>query len=279
MLWTLLNHTFDLSKRALVMGVLNVTPDSFSDGGRWDQHEAAVAHGLAMANEGADILDIGGESSRPGASPVSADDEKKRILPVIRTLAQKTSVCISVDTYKPEVALDAIRAGATIVNDIGGLRDARMREVIRSTGAGAIAMHMQGAPATMQKSPLYTDVLREVMDYLTDTLRLCIQDGISPQQIALDPGIGFGKTLAHNLTLLKGLRELTTLGRPVLLGVSRKSFLGVVNGSQTLEARFWPTVALTSYARLCGASILRVHDVAPNAEALRVSESLLEACT
>ena len=278
MLWKARTHTFDLSSRALVMGVLNVTPDSFSDGGRFKHTEAAIAHGLAMAHAGADILDIGGESSRPGAVPVSASDEMGRILPVISALAQQTSLCLSVDTYKPEVALAAVQAGAHIVNDIGGLRDSSMREVIRSTGAGAVAMHMQGAPATMQTAPNYVDVQREVLEYLRDVLEICRMEGLESSQIAVDPGIGFGKTPSHNLALLRGLPLFRSLGRPVLLGVSRKSFLGVINSTQTVSERFWPTVALTSYARHCGASIVRVHDVAANAEALRTSESLLEAC-
>jgi dihydropteroate synthase len=278
MLWKTRSHTFDLSECALIMGVVNVTPDSFSDGGRWTDVGAAVHHGMAMLKAGADILDIGGESSRPGAAPVSAEEEIRRILPVITALERETSACLSVDTYKPEVALEALRAGAHIVNDIGGLRLPRMREAVRCTGAGAVAMHMQGAPATMQRAPFYTDVLGEVRGHLAESLELCVRDGINPSQIAIDPGIGFGKTVRHNLDLLKGISKVADLGRPVLLGVSRKSFLSSLSGSESLEDRLWPTVALTVYARMCGVSILRVHDVPANVEALRVSENLLKAC-
>jgi dihydropteroate synthase len=278
MLWKARNHTFDLSNRALLMGVLNVTPDSFSDGGLFTHSETAIVHGLEMARAGADILDIGGESSRPGALPVSADEEMRRILPVISALAKETSVCLSVDTCKPEVALAAIESGAHIVNDIGGLREAQMRDVIRRTGAGAVAMHMQGSPATMQAAPNYRDVHGEVFEYLRVVLELCQSEGLDASQIAVDPGIGFGKTAPHNLALLRDLRLFCSLGRPVLLGVSRKSFLGVINATKTMAERFWPTVALTSYARHCGASIVRVHDVAANAEALHTCEALLEAC-
>jgi len=278
MLWKVRNRTFDLSKNALLMGVLNVTPDSFSDGGRWRQTEDAVQQGLKMAREGAEILDIGGESTRPGATPVCAEEELHRILPVIETLAKQTSASLSVDTQKPEVARAALRAGASIINDIGGLRNPVMREELLRSGAAGIAMHMQGTPATMQNSPCYDDVVLEVRDYLLETLHLCENDGIAAENIALDPGIGFGKTTEHNRTLLKELAQLQTLGRPLLIGVSRKSFLSVLSGKKALEDRFWPTVALTSYARFCGAAIFRVHDIPANLEALKTSEALLEAC-
>jgi dihydropteroate synthase len=278
MLWKVRNRTFDLSKNALLMGVLNVTPDSFSDGGRWRQARDAVQQGLKMARAGADILDVGGESSRPGATPVSAQEELERILPVLETLAKETTATLCVDTQKPEVAKEALRAGACIVNDIGGLQNPAMREVLLQSGAGGIAMHMQGSPATMQNAPAYLDVVEEVRGYLREALWQCEQAGIPADCIVLDPGIGFGKTADHNRLLLRELNQLRQLQRPILIGVSRKSFLSAISGKPDIQDRFWPTVALTSYARFCNASIFRVHDVCANLQALRDSESLLEAC-
>jgi dihydropteroate synthase len=277
MFWKVSHRTLDLSKRALLMGVLNVTPDSFSDGGRWVDAEGAIAAGMAMAAEGADLLDVGGESSRPGAAPVSPAEELRRVLPVIEALAAQSSCLISVDTSKPEVAREALRHGASVVNDITGLRQAPMRRVLLESGAGAIAMHMQGSPATMQAAPAYTDVVAEVGAFLRESLRLCVAEGIVPEQLLFDPGIGFGKTVEHNLLLLRHLDSLQAAGRPVALGVSRKSFLGVLTGSPALEDRAWPTVALTSFARSRGAVLIRVHEVRANAEALRMTEAILEA--
>jgi dihydropteroate synthase len=277
MLWKVSHRTLDLSKRALLMGVLNVTPDSFSDGGRWGNAEGAIAAGLAMAAEGADLLDVGGESSRPGAAPVTPAEELRRVIPVIEALAAQSSALISVDTSKPEVAREALRRGASVVNDITGLRQASMRRVLLESGAGAIAMHMQGSPATMQAAPAYVDVVSEVSAFLRESLRLCVDEGIAPEQILFDPGIGFGKTIKHNLLLLRHLESLSAAGRPVALGVSRKSFLGTLTGTTALEDRAWPTVALTSFARSRGAVLLRVHEVRANAEALRMTEAILEA--
>jgi dihydropteroate synthase len=277
MLWKVSHRSLDLSKRALLMGVLNVTPDSFSDGGRWGNAEGAIAAGLAMAAEGADLLDVGGESSRPGAAPVTPEEELRRVIPVIEALAAQSSALISVDTSKPEVAREALRRGASVVNDITGLRQASMRRVLLESGAGAIAMHMQGSPATMQAAPAYVDVVSEVSAFLRESLRLCVEEGIAPEQILFDPGIGFGKTIEHNLLLLRHLESLSAAGRPVALGVSRKSFLGTLTGSTALEDRAWPTVALTSFARSRGAVLLRVHEVRANAEALRMTEAILEA--
>jgi dihydropteroate synthase len=277
MLWKVSHRTLDLSKRALLMGVLNVTPDSFSDGGRWGDAEGAIAAGLAMAAEGADLLDVGGESSRPGAAPVTPEEELRRVIPVIEALAAQSSALISVDTSKPEVAREALRRGASVVNDITGLRQPSMRRVLLESGAGAIAMHMQGSPATMQAAPAYVDVVSEVSAFLRESLRLCVEEGIAPEQILFDPGIGFGKTIEHNLLLLRHLESLSAAGRPVALGVSRKSFLGTLTGSTAIEDRAWPTVALTSFARSRGAVLLRVHEVRANAEALRMTEAILEA--
>ncbi len=201
MTWQLRNRTLDLHARGSVMGVLNVTPDSFSDAGAFIDLERAVAHALAMIAEGAEIIDIGGESTRPGAEPVSAAEEKRRVLPVIERLAPR-GVFLSIDTMKPEVAEAALDAGAAIVNDVGGLRDPAMREVVRASGAGAIIMHMQGTPRDMQRAPAYADVVQEVRQFFRQQEAACITSGVDPQRLAFDPGIGFGKTVAHNRALL-----------------------------------------------------------------------------
>ena len=257
------------------MGIINVTTDSFSDGGLFSDHSRAIAHGLAMTDAGATIIDVGGESTRPGAEPVSEPDEMARVLPVIRALASKTQAAISIDTMKPTVARAAIEAGATIVNDVTGLRQEAMREVVRSTGCGAIAMHMQGTPKDMQIAPHYEDVCAEIEKFFRQTLDACLASHIDPMCLAFDPGIGFGKTLAHNFSLLRNLGALRVADRPLVLGVSRKSFLGKALGSDALADRDWPTVALTAYGRAQGSNVVRVHDVAPNFQALRMMEALL----
>lgn len=277
MFWKVSDRSIDLSRRALLMGVLNVTPDSFSDGGRWGGAEGAIAAGMAMVAEGADLLDVGGESSRPGASPVSCGEELRRVLPVIEALAAQSGVLVSVDTCKPEVASEAIRLGASVINDITGLRQPAMRRLLRQTGAGAILMHMRGDPATMQAAPVYGEVIAEVRAFLAESLRLCVEEGIDSEQILLDPGIGFGKSVKHNLLLLRNLGEIGSIGRPLAVGVSRKSFLGAVTGAAAMEDRAWPTVALTSFARSRGVGLVRVHEVRANAEALRMTEAILEA--
>lgn len=257
------------------MGIINVTTDSFSDGGLFSDHSRAIAHGLAMADAGASIIDVGGESTRPGAEPVSEPDEMARVLPVIRALAAKTQAALSIDTMKPAVARAAIEAGATIVNDVTGLRQAAMREVVRSTGCGAIAMHMQGTPRDMQLAPAYDDVTAEIREFFRQTFAACLRCAIDPMRLAFDPGIGFGKTLAHNLAVIRNLESMRVGGRPLMLGVSRKSFIGKVLGTAAVEDRAWPTVALTSYGRTHGASVFRVHDALPNAHALRMTEAIL----
>jgi dihydropteroate synthase len=236
--------------------------------------ERAVAHGLAMAAEGAEIIDIGGESTRPGAEPVSAEEEAARVLPVIERLAWH-GLLLSIDTMKPAVAQAALQAGAAIVNDVSGLRDPAMREVVRASGAGAIIMHMQGIPRDMQRAPSYDDVVSEVRQFFRQQEAACITSGVDPQCLAFDPGIGFGKTVGHNRALLRSLGELAPAERPVVLGVSRKSFLGEAIGSRALEDRAWPTVALTSYARTLGARVMRVHEVRANLEAMRMTEAIL----
>jgi dihydropteroate synthase len=277
MLWQTCSRTFDLRHRGLIMGVVNVTSDSFSDGGKFLTHDAAVAHALTLAEEGADILDIGGESTRPGAQPVRAEEELRRVLPVIERLAGKSRSVISIDTMKPEVARAAMDAGAEIINDISGLRDPAMQEVVRSTGAGAIVMHMQGTPRNMQAAPQYADVCGEIRDFFRQAFEACLRCGIDPMRLAFDPGIGFGKTVAHNLALLRNLGSMRVAERPLVLGVSRKSFLGKVLGSTSMDDREWPTVALTSYGRSNGANVVRVHDVRANAMALRMTEAILNS--
>lgn len=275
--WRTRTHTFDLTRRGLIMGVLNVTPDSFSDGGQFFDPAVAVASGLKMVKDGADILDIGGESTRPGAVPVEADEELRRILPVIWALRKASGVSISIDTMKARVAAAALEAGADIINDISGLEaDPGMAKVAADSGAGLVLMHMRGTPRTMQLRPEYENVTREVADRLTSAFDHAVAAGSAPESIALDPGIGFGKTLEHNLTLLRNLPAFEIRGRPVLLGVSRKSFLGKILGLSDPAARDAATTALTAWARQGGTRIFRVHAVRENAHALRMMEAILE---
>ncbi len=275
MLWETPLHTFDLHRRAVIMGVVNVTTDSFSDGGQFIDVDAAVAHARHLAAEGAEIIDVGGESTRPGAEPVSEEEELRRVIPVIGQLARQSTCVLSIDTMKPAVARAAMAAGAAIINDVSGLRDPAMIEVARQTGAGVIAMHMQGTPGTMQTAPHYEDVCSEVREFFRQAYDRCLACGMIAARIAFDPGIGFGKALAHNLALLRNLASMRVAGRPLVLGVSRKSFIGKVLGTTALEDREWPTVALTSYGRTQGANVIRVHAVRPNVEALRMTEAIL----
>lgn len=282
MLWETPLHTFDLRRRAVIMGVVNVTTDSFSDGGQFIDVDAAVTHALELAAEGAGIIDVGGESTRPGAEPVSEEEELRRVIPVIERLARHsasqpalTRFLVSIDTMKPVVARAAMAAGAAIINDVSGLRDPAMIDVARETGAGVIAMHMQGTPGDMQKAPHYEDVCAEVREFFRQTYDRCLACGMIAARIAFDPGIGFGKALAHNLALLRNLASMRVAGRPLVLGVSRKSFIGKVLGTAALEDREWPTVALTSYGRTQGANVIRVHAVRRNVEALRMTEAIL----
>ena len=276
MTWRIGTRTLDLSSRGLIMGIVNVTPDSFSDGGRFADPGRAVEHALAMVADGADILDIGGESTRPGAEPVGEAEELRRVLPVIRALRSQSQVLISIDTMKASVARAALDAGADIINDVTGLRgDAAMVRLASETHCGLVAMHMIGDPQTMQNAPHYENVVAEVRGYLEERLRVLTNAGIDKQRIVLDPGFGFGKTLEHNLTLLRHLPDLIINDRPLLIGVSRKSMIGKVIHSTDMADRYWPTVALTAHAREHGARIIRVHDVKPNAQALRMIEAIL----
>lgn len=258
------------------MGVLNVTPDSFSDGGQFLDHEVAIAHGLKMAGEGAQIIDVGGESSRPGAEPVSANDERARVLPVIESLRHRTDAFISIDTSKAEVAEAALEAGATVVNDVtGGRGDPEMMPLVAQRNAAFIIMHMQGNPRTMQVAPTYDDVVVEVVNFFRQQYARALECNIDPSAIAFDPGIGFGKTLEHNLELLGNLDRLRVEGRPIVIGVSRKSFLAKLTGSVEPADRLTPTLALTALLRAGGADVFRVHDVAENVQALRVAEEVM----
>jgi dihydropteroate synthase len=275
-IWKLRDRDLDLSRRALVMGIVNVTPDSFSDGGEFLDPEAACAHGLEMIAQGADILDIGGESTRPGSEGVSADEETRRVVPVIQAIRKKTNALLSIDTSKAAVARAALEAGADILNDVTGLRgDPEMLPLAAESRAGVVIMHMQGTPRTMQAAPHYDDVVGEVGEFFRQSLERAVACGLDPMSIALDPGIGFGKTPEHNRALLAGLPAFAPLGRPLLIGVSRKSFLGHLADSAKMEDRFWPGVALTSLCRELGARIFRVHEPKPHREALRMTEAIL----
>jgi dihydropteroate synthase len=275
--WAVRGRVLDLSARALVMGIVNVTPDSFSDGGKFPSPDAAVAHGVELLRQGADILDIGGESSRPGAAPVPVAEELARVLPVVQALARDTNAVLSVDTTKPEVADRALAAGAHIVNDITALRDPALAEAVRRHEAGVVLMHMRGEPATMQASPEYADVAREVREFLQARLQATADLGIDVGRTAVDPGIGFGKTAQHNLELLARLGELGALGRPVVLGVSRKRFLGAITG-RAMEERDAASLACVCHALAHDtAQVVRVHDVAPARDAVLVMAALRAA--
>ncbi|TLD71028.1 dihydropteroate synthase [Phragmitibacter flavus] len=275
--WKIRGRMFDLSRRGMIMGILNVTPDSFSDGGAYVNVERAIEHGLMMVAEGADMLDVGGESTRPGAAAVDVDEELARVIPVIEGLRARTEALISVDTMKGAVAAAAIRAGADVVNDVNGLRDAAMLEAVAASDVGVVVMHMQGEPRTMQKQPLYDDVVREVREFFVERLRTLAEAGIELERVALDPGFGFGKTLEHNLTLLRGLGEVRVEGRPLPVGVSRKSMIATLIGDPAMEKRHWPTVALTAWMREVGAEIARVHEVRDNVQSMRMVEAVMGA--
>ena len=261
---------------ALVMGIVNVTPDSFSDGGKFLDPAAAVAHALKLVAEGADILDIGGESTRPGSAPVSEIEELSRVIPVITQLASQVKVPISIDTSKPAVARAALAAGASIVNDIAAAarKDLTMWQIVADAQAGYVLMHAQGTPATMQQSPAYADVVREVGEFFSARLGMLLNEvGVPAEQVILDPGIGFGKNLEHNLLLLASLQSFTKWQRPLLLGISRKSFLEKITGAGTGE-RLPAALACTALAVASGANIIRTHDVAETLQAVRMAEAL-----
>ncbi len=265
-----------LGERTHVMGVLNVTPDSFSDGGRYLDPERAVERGVGMVEEGADIIDVGGESTRPGASPVLASVEMRRVLPVVRALAQRVRAPISIDTTKPEVARAALDAGAQIINDVSGLRRREMAALAASSGAPVVLMHMRGTPRTMQRDPVYDDVVAEIYRFFGRRMELAEAEGVDPERVILDPGIGFGKTVEHNLELIARLGELRGLGRPIMVGVSRKSFIGKILDLPVGE-RLEGSLAASVAAVLNGATIIRAHDVRESVRAARVADAILRA--
>jgi dihydropteroate synthase len=256
----------------LIMGVVNVTPDSFSDGGLFLDADVAVEHGLRLVDEGADILDVGGESTRPGAEPVNEDEERRRVLPVVERLALGGGARISIDTTKLAVARAALEVGATLVNDVSAFRfDPGMAALVAETRAGCCLMHMLGEPRTMQSDPRYDDVVSDVKAFLEERLAFAVSEGIDQERVWLDPGIGFGKTVDHNLELLRRLDEIVAIGRPVVVGTSRKSFLGKLVGGRDEGERLPGTIATNVLALERGASVFRVHDVAQNADALAVA--------
>jgi dihydropteroate synthase len=278
MIWKTRRAALDLTDKAQVMGILNVTPDSFSDGGEHDDTGTALEHARRMIGEGAGIIDIGGESTRPGAAVVPVAEEIARTAPIIATLRAEWDGLISIDTSKAAVAVAALAAGADIVNDVSGLlADPEMAGVCARSGCGVVVMHMQGTPRTMQAAPHYADVVADVRAFFMERLETLTAAGIDAAALCFDPGIGFGKTLEHNLELLRSLEKISIAGRPLLLGVSRKSFIGKILGTDELDAREWPTVAITASAREKGVMLHRVHAVRPNLEALRMTEAILSS--
>ena len=276
-IWKIGDRVFDVARHGLIMGVLNVTPDSFSDGGEFLAADKATQRGLQMAAGGAHIIDVGGESTRPGSQPVTVEEELRRVIPVIQNLRSKLDIPISIDTSKAEVARAAIEAGASIVNDItGGRGDDQMLRLVAETKSAFIIMHMQGTPRTMQIAPRYTDVVAEISEFFRQQYARAIGLNIDPMAIAFDPGIGFGKTIEHNLELLAQLEQLRVHDRALVVGVSRKSFLGKLIGSPEISERLAPGVALTSLLRARGADVFRVHDVKENVYALRLTEAILQ---
>jgi len=263
--------------RTLVMGILNITPDSFSDGGTHEGVAAARAHARAMISEGADIIDLGGESTRPGSDEVSPDEELARVLPVLQELVADGAVPVSVDTRHAAVAAACVDAGAAIINDVSGFRDPAMVKVAAACDAGLVVMHMLGEPKTMQAQPVYSDVVTEVRAYLLDRAIALADAGIAPERIALDPGLGFGKTTEHNLQLLRRLPEFADAGYPVLVGASRKRFIGEITGVAAPLARTHGSVATAVWASLHGADIVRVHDVGATVQALAMLAAIGEA--
>jgi dihydropteroate synthase len=279
MIWKLRKRSVNLSRSGLIMGVLNVTPDSFSDGGQFADEEAAFRHAERMAWEGAAILDVGGESSRPGSEPVALEEELRRVVPVIKRIRTRfPDLFLSIDTYKAETARRALAAGADIINDISALRaDQEMIEVLKRSDAGVILMHMRGTPKTMQIDPHYEDVVSEVFEFLRRRRDELVRCGVDRARIAIDPGYGFGKRVQDNVELVRHLGRFAELGQPIVVGISRKSMIAHLLGDPKLkvEDRMWPTVALTSLLREKGVHIFRVHDVRPNLEALRMTEAIL----
>jgi dihydropteroate synthase len=272
--WRIRGRTLECGPRTLVMGVLNVTPDSFSDGGRFLDHEAAVERGLRMVAEGADILDIGGESTRPGSDEVPEGEELDRVVPVIKRLVAEVDVPISIDTRKPGVAAAAVEAGASIVNDVSGARDPGMFDVVRDTNAGLILMHMLGEPKTMQEDPHYDDVVAEVKAYLEERVTAAVDAGITRDRLAIDPGLGFGKNFEHSMALMRHTDAFLDVGLPLVVGPSRKSFIGEALGGEPVDRRMEGTLGAVAWMAAQGAHVVRVHDVEPTVRLLRVVDAI-----
>jgi dihydropteroate synthase len=273
--WRCRDHALALGARTLVMGIVNVTPDSFSDGAMFADAEDAVAHAARLVDDGADLVDVGGESTRPGAGPVPRDEELTRVLPVIEGIrAARPDVVVSVDTRNAEVAARAVAVGAAVVNDVSGGRDPAMFAVVRDSGAGLVLMHMRGDPATMQDDPRYQDVVAEVHEYLRERVEAAVFAGIAADRLAVDPGVGFGKDLEHNLAVLRALEAFTDLDAAVLVGVSRKRFVGSLSGVDRAADRLEGSIAAAVWCAANGADVVRVHDVAATVRALRVTDAL-----
>jgi dihydropteroate synthase len=270
-----LDFSLDFSKKTYIMGVLNVTPDSFSDGGLYFDEKKAIEHAHRLVEDGADIIDIGGESTRPGSEPVSLEEEIRRTIPVIKVISKSVKVPISIDTYKSEVARQALDAGASIVNDISGLRfDPEMPKIVSEYKVPVIIMHIKGRPKDMQKNPVYEALIPEIMDYLRISIRLAVKFGISEDKIIIDPGIGFGKTFEHNLEIIKNLKEFTLLGKPLAVGVSRKAFIGKILGDVPPTERLEGTAAAVAISIFNGANIVRVHDVKEIVKVAKVADAI-----
>jgi dihydropteroate synthase len=274
--WRCRDQTMTLGERTIVMGIVNVTPDSFTDGGMYLTTDDAVRHGARLVDEGADVLDVGGESTRPGAEPVDVDEELRRVIPVIEGLTEiQQTTPISIDTRKPEVARAALAAGARIVNDVTAGRDGAMLEAVADTGAGIVLMHMLGEPQTMQDDPRYEDVVAEVHEFLRERIEAAVFAGIAEERVCVDPGIGFGKNVEHNLALLRSVSALRLLGAAVMVGASRKRFIGVLTGAEDPADRLEGSLAAAVLAASLGADVVRVHDVAPTVRALRVADAIV----
>ena len=268
-------HRLDLGVRTHLMGVLNVTPDSFSDGGRYFSEAKAVARGIEMAQDGADIIDVGGESTRPYSERLSTDEEMARVIPVIRRLSREISIPISIDTYKSEVAREALNAGASIINDISAMRlDPRMAEVAVEAGVPVILMHMQGTPENMQLNPRYDDLINEIYGFFDDAVKRCKSAGIAEHMIILDPGLGFGKTFDHNLSVIHQLKKFQALQKPLLAGPSNKAFIGKILGKEAHE-RDTGTMAAVAACVMNGAHIVRVHNVKLSVETVKIIDAIL----
>lgn len=269
------NFCLDFTKKTYIMGVLNITPNSFSDAGLYFDKSAAIERANQMVDEGSDIIDIGGESTRPGSEPISIEEELRRTIPVIEAIANKINVPISIDTYKSEVAKVALNAGASMVNDISGFRfDPRMPEVVSKYKVPVVIMHMRGRPQDMQQNPVYEALIPEIMDYFRIGIKIATGTGISEDKIIIDPGIGFGKTFDHNLEIINNLHEFTVLEKPILIGPSRKAFIGKILGDVPVAERLEGTAAVVAISIMNGANMIRVHDVKEMAKVAKVADAV-----